>query len=215
MPAGPDDLVFPHSTVLEFLSAVRIGEILKGPDQEGEIETLLKNRTFDTLETLPFLCSESCEQGWNLLARLGKEDSIAKESLLPFRCLVATEAAEQDEIKIYRVLDQKNKVDLRPEKKWAYEHLRYWVIGPDGIDEAAQLLWLEKRLTDLNDAMAIPLCRSFFVDQYRQEWNHDDSPVPRAQGLLLERMLGITIGLSPAPLAPMADGFLAGHGITP
>ena len=193
LPAGPHHFVFPHSTVLEFLAAVDIGEMLKKPiAYVNDIKNIFENRGFDPLETLPLLCSESCEQGWTVLDRLGKE-KIDKKSLLPFRCLAATEAAEKDEIEIYtdkNLYEKKeNEVNTRPEKKWAYEHLAHWVLGEKGIDEAAQLTWLGERFKAIDDAMAIPLCRSVLVKKYLSEWRHDDTPIPREQGRLLKRML--------------------------
>ena len=197
LPSGPDRVVFLHSTVLEFLAAVDLRDLLARADtSQDEISRVFDERSRDHLETLPILCSADHTTAWRVLARLAPQrTAIPPESTLPLRCLAETEAAEMAYLERYQDeslrADKEQEVYDRQEKDWAYQHLRSWVLGPPDAQEAMRFAWLEARLADIEGA--IQLCRPVLMTRYLLAWHNDGTPVAKKQEELLRRMLDGTV----------------------
>ncbi len=197
LPSGRDHVVFLHSTVLEFLAAVDLGRAVGQRSTAGEdLARVFDNRSRDSLDVLPILCSSQHETAWTVLRRLGSgarkaAGKFPPQSTLPLRCLAETEAAERDRLELFRDVDrhrrEQQQIDARREKAWAYEHVRDMILRPPGDDEPHQIAWLDARLEDLE--RLTPLCRDVLLTQYLAGWKNDGTPLAKKQAELLRRML--------------------------
>ena len=196
IPAGRDDLVFLHSTVLEYFAAESLAPLVQEIGNEG-LMNVFDEPAHDKLETLPILCSRDLSSGQAVFKRLapvnkqGASPRHGAESTLPLRCLAELEAAERDVLDRFRDVDLRRahaqEIDDRREKDWAYRHVRHFVLMPAGTTDAECQAVLATRTSDL--AECIPLCRTTLPLAYLADWRNDGTPLAKDRASLLRKML--------------------------
>ncbi|MCX6902769.1 MAG: hypothetical protein NTW03_04705, partial [Verrucomicrobia bacterium] len=201
LPSGPEQFVFLHSTVLEFLAAADLDSALAGGKPiPKEVNRVFGSRAFDQLETLPILCSASKELAWSVLKQLephaggataGQKNGIPPESTLPYRCLAEAEGAERKHLEQFQIERTYRRelqiIETPPEKDWAYRHIASWVRAADMPEEAARFAALEKRIAAVEEL--VPLCRPVLLEKYLADWSNDGSSIGRKQEELLRCLL--------------------------
>ena len=191
LPSGVDHWVFLHSTVLEFLAAEAVKDLLNG-EEVPSLARVFDEPGRDHLETLPIVCSVDDPIPTRAIGRLGQRPTgFPVEAVLPYRCLVESETVEQELLDSYTVIESREKLvrelDVRTDVAWAYEHLRQWVVAPPGDDEPAKVQFLEARLAELKGLMPLP--RDVMGRRVFASWFDNGGSLARMQVKLLQKML--------------------------
>ncbi|MBF0554985.1 MAG: hypothetical protein HQK96_10595 [Nitrospirae bacterium] len=164
IPAGPNDYIFLHSTVMEFLAG-RYYASNYLEDENGRTFDVPFRKDMESLEVLPIAAGDDYKTGAEILNVMSRFYEDNRNSTLPFRCLSETEAVENYVINKLGTdplrEKERNKIDkLLSKKEWAYCYVKDIVLKIDEKEPEK----LRKQFSSL-----IPLCRNKLFD-YLEGW---------------------------------------------